>query len=769
MTSTRWQLPKKVDIPSDLLALCGGSELVASLLIRRGIQTAADAQPFLKPAFYIPSSPYELPQMDIAVERIRRALEEGETICVWGDFDVDGQTSTALLVSALRHLGGQVRYHIPIRAVESHGIKLPALEVEIRRGVDLLLTCDTGVSAHEAVDYAVARGVDVVITDHHDLPETLPAALAVLNPKRLPPAHPLRELPGVGCAYKLVEALFEGHENVDWLASTLDLVALGIVADVAVLRGDARYLVQRGLEVLRQTTREGLRQLYLKAKITNPALVTETTIGFTIAPRMNALGRLSDANAAVEFLTTSSAARAQELAEQLELLNAKRRMLVEHVFSAVQARLKTEPGLLDHAVLVVEGEGWPGGVIGIVASRLVEAYDRPVVLLTLDEQGMARGSARSVDGVDISAALRKLDDLLTEYGGHPMAAGMAFPSDQIQRFRSLLGRAVKEQIGEETLVRTLNVDARIVWSSLSLELADALNKMAPFGAGNSRPVFISVGLQVVESHILGKDHRHRKLIVSDQGGAMQEVLWWNGSGEPLPEGAIDLAYHLVVNTYHGQRRVQLEWVDARPSMDAVVATHRLRKLEILDHRDVDSPFNVLSAYSSEGMLVWVEGDSARIVKGKRRHQLAPAESLAIWTVPPSLDVLQAAVRKVKPGTLMLFAQNAGWRDAAELLKLLAGVAKHALIHVDGRIDLERAAGACAATERAVTIGLRVLAAQGDITIKESSPQVWSIAAEGEESEEASSLFEMLKEQVAEIQAYRDFYRNETSEALLSDL
>ncbi len=408
-------------IPDDLAQAVGGHPLLAASLLRRGIHTVAAAQRFLDPAAYTPADPFDLPDMEAAVGRVRQAIEGGETILIWGDFDVDGQTSTALLVQALRDLGATVNYHIPNRFREGHGIHLETLK-SLLSGVGLLLTCDTGVAAHEAVEYAQSHFVDVVVTDHHSLPEALPQAYAVVNPMRLPEGHPMRELPGVGTAYQLIRALY-GPRPSEHL---LDLVAVGIVADVMVLVDDTRYWLQRGLEILRQAERPGLRALMQRAEV-DPALVTEQDIGFSIAPRLNALGRLADANPAVELLTTDDPALIAEHVSALEGLNQERRHLTRQVEAAAQAQIASDPALLKYAVLVLSHADWHSGVVGIVASRLVEEYQRPVVLLSVAE-GVASGSARSVAGCNIVQAIATQAHLLEFLwrscnGGGPAAAG----------------------------------------------------------------------------------------------------------------------------------------------------------------------------------------------------------------------------------------------------------------------------------------------------------------------------------------------------------
>ncbi len=348
-----WLEPRDISIPEALLSAVGGHPLVAVTLARRGIVDVQAARAFLDPEVYTPASPWDLPGMQVAVERLQRAIRQGESICVWGDFDVDGQTATALLVSVLRSLGAKSSFHIPVREVESHGVNLPVLKKIIDGGAQLVLTCDTGIGAHEAVDYARERGVDVIISDHHDLPHTpdgdlrLPHAAAVVNPKLLPGDHPLATLPGVGVAYKLAQALCQeagcSERTVD---EHLDLVALGIVADIATQRGDTRYLLQRGLRTLRGAQRAGLRAMMEYAEL-NPDWLTEEHIGYELGPRLNALGRLDDANQAVELLTTQDIGRARVLALGLESLNARRKLLTSQVLQGALAQIEGDPSLVE--------------------------------------------------------------------------------------------------------------------------------------------------------------------------------------------------------------------------------------------------------------------------------------------------------------------------------------------------------------------------------------------------------------------------------------
>ena len=461
-----WLETPEIEIPAELLQIAGGQRLVALALARRGYVDPAAARAFLDPAYYPAVSPYELPGMEKAMERLRAALDKREHILVWGDFDVDGQTATTLLVSTLRELGGRVSYHIPVRAQESHGVNLPVLQslLEVDDPPTVVLTCDTGISAQPAVEYAIGRHVDMIITDHHELPRPLagdadikgqpvgelarvavvPPAYAVVTPRLLPAGHSLASLPGVGVAYKLAQALYQEAGNPAGVEQHLDLAALGIVADVALLTGEARYLLQRGLERLRRPQRVGLLAIYERAGLSAERM-TEEQIGFVLAPRLNALGRLGDANPAVELLSTQDVGRARLLALQLEGLNSRRQLLTSQVLRAALAQIEQDPSLNEMEALVLAHPAWPAGVIGIVASRLVELLGKPCALVAIPPGEAGRGSARSVEGIDISAAIATQSRLLNGFGGHVMAAGFSIPEENITLFRAGLSQAVAEQ------------------------------------------------------------------------------------------------------------------------------------------------------------------------------------------------------------------------------------------------------------------------------------------------------------------------------------
>jgi single-stranded-DNA-specific exonuclease len=771
----KWIEPEAVSIPQELEAVVGGYPLVVETLVRRGYQDIATARPFLDPAYFNPTSPWELPGMEAAVERVVAAIAGSEAICVWGDFDVDGQTSTTLLVSALRDLGAQVSYHIPVRATESHGVNWPVLEKILDQGIDLLLTCDTGIAAVEQVAYAQNRGVDVVVTDHHALPTELPDAHAVVNPRLVPEGHPLGTLPGVGVAYKLAEGLYQSFGRQGEGEQYLDLVALGIVADIATLTGDTRYLLQLGLGNLRRPQRLGLKVLMELSEI-DPTWLTEEHIGFVIGPRLNALGRLSDANPVVEFLTTGDEGRARLLAYELEGLNARRRLLTDQVFQGALAQIERDPSLLDYAALVLSHPSWPAGVIGIVASRLVERFNKPAILISAQSGEAARGSARSVEGVNIIEAIAAHQEMLLSFGGHPMAAGLSIEPELIPEFRIALSRTVASVLGEVPPEPTLQIDGYIPLSTLSLDLVADLERLAPFGAGNPPLVLASRGLRKTNQQTVGRNGEHLLVTVEDDQGNAQRVIWWGGAGfldtAPVPDGMFDLAYSVRASTFRGQRDVQLEWLDAMPVDEGIIEGREEREpIEVVDYRDVLHPLPVLERLRSEQRIqIWSEADSKAKLNGSDRNELQPGENLVIWSTPPAPSVLQRVLEIVSPKQVYLFAVNPDLDQPAEFLKRLAGLVKFVLQSKGGQATITSLAAATAQLESIVEMGLAWLEAQGHIRIIErSGDRLYmsenSLPVMGDEEE----IARLLKGMLEEVAAYRAYFKRAEAESLINVL
>lgn len=793
-----------------------GVQILAQTLHRRGFHTLEQTRQFMLAEAYQPAPADELPGMQIAVDRLWQAIDKGETILVWGDFDVDGQTSTSLLVSALRQLGGKVRWHIPVRANESHGVNVPVLSRLLddhdQDRISLVLTCDTGISAVEAVDYANRQGVQVLVTDHHELPPALPEALALINPNFLPEEHPLHSLPGVGVAYKLAEALFAAAGRGLEVEQFLDLAAVGCVADVALLRGETRYLVQRGLQLLAERQRLGLR-LMLEAADVPLGLVNEQVIAFTLAPRLNSLGRLDDANPVVDFLTGEDEGLARVFVARLEALNARRQLLTSQTLQGALAQIEREPELLDDPILLLSHPAWPAGVVGIVANRLVEQFGKPAILLAAPPGEAAHGSARSVEGFDITAALRWVQEttaaaaessadpgaIFYGYGGHRMAAGMSLPAERIPELRQRLRQAAALQDLQQM---SLPIDAFLEFSELSLELVNQLERLAPFGAGNPPLVFATQNLEVVQATRIGRGQEHLRLLLRDSQGLEKEALWWQSAdlagSLDLRSGLVDLAYELRASNYGGQDRLQLTWKDFRPAIQAETGESLLRR-QVLDHRMELHPLPSLRSILAKqpAAQVWAEAEAVTALRKQfpqaklvDRKTFEPAPVLVIWTPPCSRAELTHALNLVQPDTVYLFNLPPEAERINPFLQRLAGLVKYTLRTRQGRVELGQLAVATGQTLLAVRLGLDWLATKGYIAIQDDQgEQLIIVPLEGRpgdmdgsandantELEELSSkprdespenLAAQIEILLQEAAAFRGYYRRADQDRLIS--
>jgi single-stranded-DNA-specific exonuclease len=763
-----WSEPLPGDLPEKFRRFVGGNLLVSRVLLSRGISTIPEARGFLFPEEYHPTPPSELPGLGGAVEIIRKAMLEKKKIGVWGDFDVDGQTSTTILVSALQDMGTEVCYHIPVRAEESHGISLPALQKFLSQDVDLVVTCDTGISAGESIDYAIKHRVPVIVTDHHDLPESLPEAQAIVNPKLLPQGHPLSTLPGAGVAYKIVEELWRSLGQESNADRYLDLVALGIVADIALLSGDTRYLLQRGLSALRKTRRKGLLAIMELTEL-NQANITEEHISFILAPRMNAIGRLDDANSMVELLTTDDMGRARVLALELEGMNAQRKLLSDQVYQAARYQLASDPGLLDEPVIILSHPTWPAGVIGVVASRLVEQYHRPAILLSAPAGELAHGSARSIEGIDITAAIAANRSLLNSYGGHPMAAGLSMDPQRIPEFQHAISHTMQALGINEPKENDLQIDGYLTLPQLSLDLVEDFERLAPFGAGNPPLVFASRDLKLTGYAAIGRAGEHLSLTIEDELGHTQSSIWWQGAGFQLPETKFDLAYSVRASTFRGQRDVQVEWIDYRICEENRLDLPVERRVEIIDLRTAQDPLSQLIQLStSNPILVWGEADATTQVDCRDRFNLSQSDSLVILTIPPGPQVIRRVLDIVKPAKVYLFALDPGMDEPDSFLRRLAGLLKYRLNNFNGVTSLNALASATAQTTDVVKSGMDWLAAKGLVNVSTMRGDEIQLGV-GEKGSSGSldTILARLNSQLAETAAFRRYYLTANKDRLLT--
>ncbi|OUP65098.1 single-stranded-DNA-specific exonuclease RecJ [Pseudoflavonifractor sp. An176] len=547
------------------LERAGLPPLCAAVLCARGVDTAPAASAFLAHGPDLLHDPFLLQDMEKAVERISRAIREQETVAVYGDYDVDGITATCLLTQFLRTLGGQVVSYIPDRTEEGYGLNNHAIDALARQGVTLIVTVDCGITAAQEVEYARALGVDVVITDHHQCKEVLPQAVAVVDPRRPDCSYPFPDLAGVGVALKLALALTAPAQRPQVLLDYSELAAIGTVADVMLLQGENRALVHLGLERLADCSRPGLQALLREAGCPRGQVPTTVTIGYGLAPRINAAGRMEQAGTALELLLTQDPQRGQELAQELCQLNRLRQAIELEIFQHCDQLLTHTPAL-SAPVIVLAGEGWHQGVIGIVASRLAEKYACPAFMISLDGD-KGKGSCRSFGGFNLFGALERCAPLLDSYGGHELAAGFSIRRDNIPAFRAALCQLVEEFAGHQPMESSLDVDCEIPHCSLlSTQDVESLSLLEPFGSGNPKPVFLLRSVCVL-SHTDVGGGRHLKLRLRRDGVVMDAIFFSaNTAACGIENGQrLDIAFTLQINQFRGNRTVQLQLCDLRPA------------------------------------------------------------------------------------------------------------------------------------------------------------------------------------------------------------
>lgn len=544
------------------------SPLLAQLLINRGISSADVAYQFLKGGLSELPSPTLLLDMDLAVARVMRALEHQELICIYGDYDLDGICASTILYSFLSHYHSRLELFIPHRERDGYGLQQAPLEKLIAQGVTLVITCDNGTSALDEIAWARTQGVDVIVTDHHTLPLTLPVAAAVLNPMRPETPEAFRVLSGTGVAFMLALALRktlrDTHPSVTPpnLKRMLDLVTLGTIADVVPLTGVNRLLVRAGLEELSARRRPGLLALLEVSGVAADEAVSNMTVGFRLAPRLNAAGRLEDASLAVHLLLSSDLHESRRLAAQLEKLNRRRQALEEEILKDIQQELARLPDVGHRLTYVFGSQRWHPGVVGVVAARLVEMTHRPGIVLAFSAQE-GRGSGRSIPGFDLVRALESCHDLLGRYGGHRMAAGMSLQYSQLGAFADRFEAAAAEQVAGLSLNRVLNIDAELPLQDVTEQLLDELEQLKPFGPGNVEPIFCSSGLQILDHRTVGRGHLRMRL--SQRGRVMAGIGFRlaDRATAALVKGPVSLAYFPELNRWKGSRTIQLRVCDLR--------------------------------------------------------------------------------------------------------------------------------------------------------------------------------------------------------------
>lgn len=507
MLKKRWKISEAPDEKS-VLALADSlniSNVLSALLIQRGIRNFFEAKTYFRPSLESLYDPFLMDGMQEASIRVINALTNNEKICVYGDYDVDGTCSAALMYLFLKELGADVETYIPNRLTEGYGISTSSMDYLKERGISLMISVDCGITAVEEIDYAKSLGIETIVCDHHKPKEQLPDAVAVLDPIKPGCNYPFKHLSGAGVTFKLARAVGSRFGQKEMALKYLDLVALAGAADIVPLVDENRILVKEGLDLINSNPRPGIAALIRSARM-EPGNLTAGQIVFTIAPRVNAVGRLGDAHRAVELFTTDDPKKAAELAKVLEDENLQRRKIDEMTFSHAIQLVESTVNFEDDLGIVIHEENWHPGVIGIVASRLVEKFHRPTVLLTTID-GVAKGSARSVPGFNIYEALQGCEDMLLQFGGHEAAAGIAIEIDKLDGFRKKFNSILRQNMTEGDILQEVHIDAKISFSEISPKFMRILDQFAPFGPQNMRPVFLSENVSIVyQPRIVGNNH-----------------------------------------------------------------------------------------------------------------------------------------------------------------------------------------------------------------------------------------------------------------------
>ena len=552
-----WALPDTVDI----VALSEHvPAAIAKILVRRGIDTPQKLNALLNPPHRLPYDPLRISGMDTAIKRLYAAVNNGERIGVFGDFDVDGITGTAIICEGLTSLGVAVTPYLPHRVDEGHGLSNAAIDTLAEQGVTLIITVDTGITSFDEVDYANSRGVEIIITDHHLPHNGVPNAVTALNPKIPGGDYPFFELCGAGIGFKLIQGLFEFYGQ-PWDPGLLELAALGTIADLVPLLDENRYLVQEGLRELANTRRPGLRALYSSARV-DPDEITAETVSFSIAPRLNSAGRMGDPMDSYKLLTTTDPEEAGALTRKLESLNMERRAVSEESY-VIADQLVADLGELP-SVLVISDERFQRGVAGLIAGRLVDRYRRPAVVIAVEgEYSVASG--RSIPEFNIVAAMESCEDLLVRFGGHSQAAGLTIATEAIPQLKTRLEAYSEKALESQDLVRNVDIDAVITLDELDETMIRWIRDLEPYGPGNTRPVFSSMGVRVLETFHMGREQQHLRLRVEMNGAQFTALAFNQADKWQSKTEFVDLAFTVMNDSFRGKGAIALRLLDFKPS------------------------------------------------------------------------------------------------------------------------------------------------------------------------------------------------------------
>lgn len=628
--------------------------LVASLLINRGLDTVESARYFLFDHDQKFHDPFLLTGMDIAVSRIKLAIEKQEPILIFGDYDADGVTSTSIMMMTLKDLGADVQFYIPNRFTEGYGPNKQAFQYAKDIGIQLIITVDTGIAATNEAIAAKELGLDLIITDHHEPGPELPDALAIIHPKLKNSDYPFHELAGVGVAFKLAHALYGKLPE-----HLLEIAAIGTIADLVSLKGENRLIAKRGIKNLKNTKNIGLKAVFKRAG-TELHSIDEETIGFLIAPRLNAVGRLGSADPAVELLLTEDVIEAEAIAEEIEQLNKERQAIVSEITAQAIKEVEENYPISEHSVLVIGQEGWNAGVIGIVASKLVEKYYRPTIILSFDqEKGIAKGSARSIFGFDLFNNLSNCRDILPHFGGHPMAAGMTLKLEDVDELRNRLNAAAREQLSEADFIPATKLDGEFHLQDINLESLEEMQMLAPFGMDNPKPKIMLKEANIAGIRKIGSNQTHLKMTIEDEGYSLDGVGFGLGSlyEHISPSSKISVIGELSINEWNNIRKPQIFLQD--------LAINSWQLFDIRGVRRLESVMNIIPkeqakwfVFHEENERKFRENIEGKLIRIRSLEEAGMTEidnaNIILADLPPSKDILERLFQGKRPARIYAY-------------------------------------------------------------------------------------------------------------------
>ncbi len=691
------------------------ASLIEKLLATRGIKCEKDIQEFLNPLQTQLSNPNVFCDMQKCVERLRKAIDEKQKIVIYGDFDADGVTSTSLLYRTLNHLGADVNYFIPDREKEGHGLDSKAL-VKLMTSVKpkVIITVDCGISNVEEVNFLNSFKIDVIITDHHEAPEELPKAYAIINPKA-PNAldenlstkeiTSLTSLAGVGVAFKVAQALLAIYEKSEFVMDILPYAAVGTVADIVPLVGENRHIVIKGLDLIAKGRHFGIKRLLESAGYNPSNGVTSEQIAFGVAPRINASGRLDTVENALKVMLSDNPQEIEMAVISLNELNKIRQNLCQETFLQADEMLKRE-GNRNPAIILFNPE-WKVGIIGIVASKLVEKYYKPTFLMTYYEEAkQIRCSARSIEGVHLYDAINSIGDILDGFGGHAMAAGLSFSPEKtpFKLVKENLNRVIKEMTAGKELKPFLNIDLEVTPDDVTVDLVEQLSQLEPFGASNSSPVFAMRNLKIKQKRLMGENKDHLRLTVTSGTSEFNLIRWSEGDISLVNGDVLDAAFHPQINEYQGNVSVQLIADDIHsPYLKEEDEQTEQARFKVYDHRkktDILPQVNDYVKNSKQNILIFAESKAIRDrlkpydalnSRCVTRNNLQMCDALMFFDYPADRETFEQILEETSPKCLHLMNYEIKYFDDAEFLKTFAGMLKFSANNNGGRVEILRCA------------------------------------------------------------------------------